>query len=285
MTAPLYPLQFEDVIRRALVEDLGGAGDLTTDAIIPLRMRAEAEVVARENGRVAGLTAATYAFTLLDPAAKVEIRICDGEDAEAGATLALVSGRARALLSAERVALNVLGRLCGIATETRGIVRSLEGLKTRVVCTRKTTPGLRLLEKYAVRMGGGTNHRWGLDDAVLVKDNHRVVAGSITAAVARVRQAVGHMVKVAAEADTLADVKEAVAAEVDVVLLDNMPLEMLREAVALVDGRVVVEASGGITPETARSIAETGVDLISVGWLTHSAPALDVALDVVPAAS
>jgi nicotinate-nucleotide pyrophosphorylase (carboxylating) len=285
MTAPLYPLQFEDVIRRALVEDLGGAGDLTTDAIIPLRMRAEAEVVARENGRVAGLTAATYAFTLLDPAARVEIRICDGEDAEAGATLALVSGRARALLSAERVALNVLGRLCGIATETRGIVRSLEGLKTRVVCTRKTTPGLRLLEKYAVRMGGGTNHRWGLDDAVLVKDNHRVVAGSITAAVARVRQAIGHMVKVAAEADTLADVKEAVAAEVDVVLLDNMPLEMLREAVALVDGRVVVEASGGITPETARSIAETGVDLISVGWLTHSAPALDVALDVVPAAS
>ncbi len=285
MTAPLYPLQFEDVIRRALVEDLGGAGDLTTDAIIPLRMRAEAEVVARENGRVAGLTAATYAFTLLDPAAKVEIRICDGEDAEAGATLALVSGRARALLSAERVALNVLGRLCGIATETRGIVRSLEGLKTRVVCTRKTTPGLRLLEKYAVRMGGGTNHRWGLDDAVLVKDNHRVVAGSITAAVARVRQAIGHMVKVAAEADTLADVKEAVAAEVDVVLLDNMPLEMLREAVALVDGRVVVEASGGITPETARSIAETGVDLISVGWLTHSAPALDVALDVVPAAT
>jgi len=284
MTAPLYPLQFEDLIRRALSEDLGGAGDLTTDAIIPLRMHAEAEVVARENGRVAGLTAATYAFTLLDPAAKIEIRFADGEDAEAGATLALVSGRARALLSAERVALNLLGRLCGIATETRGIVRSLEGLKTRVVCTRKTTPGLRLLEKYAVRMGGGTNHRWGLDDAVLVKDNHRVVAGSITAAVARVRQAVGHMVKVAAEADTLADVREAVAAEVDVVLLDNMPLAMLREAVALVDGRVVVEASGGITPDTARSVAETGVDLISVGWLTHSAPALDVGLDVVTAA-
>jgi len=284
MTAPLYPLQFEDLIRRALAEDLGGAGDLTTDAIIPLRMHAEAEVVARENGRVAGLTAATYAFTLLDPAAKIEIRFADGEDAEAGATLALVSGRARALLSAERVALNLLGRLCGIATETRGIVRSLEGLKTRVVCTRKTTPGLRLLEKYAVRMGGGTNHRWGLDDAVLVKDNHRVVAGSITAAVARVRQAVGHMVKVAAEADTLADVREAVAAEVDVVLLDNMPLAMLREAVALVDGRVVVEASGGITPDTARSVAETGVDLISVGWLTHSAPALDVGLDVVTAA-
>lgn len=283
MTAPIYPLQFDDVIRRALVEDLGGAGDLTTDAIIPLGMLADAEMVAREDGRVAGITAATYAFTLLDPAAQVEIRVRDGQDAEAGSTLALISGKARALLSAERVALNVLGRLCGIATETRGIVRSLEGLKTRVVCTRKTTPGLRLLEKYAVRMGGGTNHRWGLDDAVLVKDNHKVVAGSITAAVEQVRRAVGHMVKVAAEADTLGDVEEAVAAGVDVVLLDNMPLHMLREAVAFVDGRVVVEASGGITPDTARGVAETGVDLISVGWLTHSAPALDVALDVVPA--
>jgi nicotinate-nucleotide pyrophosphorylase (carboxylating) len=283
MTAPIYPLQFDDVIRRALVEDLGGAGDLTTDAIIPLGMLADAEMVAREDGRVAGITAATYAFTLLDPTAQVEIRVRDGQDAEAGSTLALISGKARALLSAERVALNVLGRLCGIATETRGIVRSLEGLKTRVVCTRKTTPGLRLLEKYAVRMGGGTNHRWGLDDAVLVKDNHKVVAGSITAAVEQVRKAVGHMVKVAAEADTLGDVEEAVAAGVDVVLLDNMPLDMLREAVALIDGRVVVEASGGITPDTARGVAETGVDLISVGWLTHSAPALDVALDVVPA--
>jgi nicotinate-nucleotide pyrophosphorylase (carboxylating) len=283
MTAPIYPLQFDDVIRRALVEDLGGAGDLTTDSIIPLGMLADAEIVAREDGRVAGITAATYAFTLLDPAASVEIRVRDGQDAEAGSVLALISGKARALLSAERVALNVLGRLCGIATETRGIVRSLDGLKTRVVCTRKTTPGLRLLEKYAVRMGGGTNHRWGLDDAVLVKDNHKVVAGSITAAVTQVRKAIGHMVKVAAEADTLGDVEEAVAAGVDVVLLDNMPLDMLREAVALVSGRVVVEASGGITPDTARGVAETGVDLISVGWLTHSAPALDVALDVVPA--
>jgi nicotinate-nucleotide pyrophosphorylase (carboxylating) len=277
----LYPLQYEELVRRALAEDLGGAGDLTTDAIVPPEAEAEGALLARAPGRVAGLDAALSAFRLLDAALQVSVRVAEGSDAGAGEPLAVLRGRARALLSAERTALNLLGRLCGIATATRDLVARIAGTSARVVCTRKTTPGLRALEKHAVRMGGGSSHRFGLDDAVLVKDNHLLLAGGVAEAVARVRRSVGHMVKVEVEVETLADLDEALRADVDAVLLDNMPLSDLREAVARTRGRVLLEASGGITPETARAVAETGVDLLSVGWLTHSAPALDVAFDLV----
>lgn len=276
----LHPLQYEDLLRRALREDLGGAGDLTTDAVVPAGLAAEAALVARRAGRVAGLEPALHVFRLLDPGVSWETRTADGSDAEAGATLALVRGSARALLTGERTALNLLGRLCGIATATRDVVARLQGLPTRVACTRKTTPGLRALEKYAVRAGGGSNHRFGLDDAVLVKDNHRLLAGGVREAVARCRAAAGHLVKLEVEVDTLDELDEALACGVDAVLLDNMPLEQLRAAVARCRGRALTEASGGLTPDNVRAVAETGVELVSLGWLTHSAPALDVALDV-----
>jgi nicotinate-nucleotide pyrophosphorylase (carboxylating) len=281
MSAP-HPLLYEELVRRTLLEDLGRAGDLTTDAIVGEDLMAEALVVARQAGRIAGLGVAACAFRLLDPDALVEIERGDGADAVAGARVATVRARARAVLSAERTALNFLCRLSGIATATRQVVAALEGLSARVVCTRKTTPGLRLLEKYAVRVGGGSNHRFGLDDAVLVKDNHRVIAGGVAEAVARVRRHASHMVKIEVEVDTLAQLEEALRVGVDAVLLDNMSVAMLRDAVALARGRAITEASGGITPQTVRAVAETGVDLISLGWLTHSVPALDLALDVVP---
>ena len=212
---------------------------------------------------------------------RVEFRAADGDDVAAGTVLAEVSGPARAILSAERVALNLLGRLCGIATETRRVVALVAGSGARVACTRKTTPGLRALEKYAVRVGGGSNHRFGLDDAVLIKDNHVAVAGGVGPAVRRAKTAVGHMVKVEVEVTSLAQVAEALDAGAEVILLDNMTPGQMREAVALVAGRAVTEASGGITPDNAAAIAATGVDVLSLGWLTHSVPALDVALDVV----
>jgi nicotinate-nucleotide pyrophosphorylase (carboxylating) len=281
MSAP-HPLLYEELVRRTLLEDLGRAGDLTTDAIVGEDLMAEALVVARQAGRIAGLGVAACAFRLLDPDALVEIERGDGAAAVAGARVATVRARARAVLSAERTALNFLCRLSGIATATRQVVAALEGLSARVVCTRKTTPGLRLLEKYAVRVGGGSNHRFGLDDAVLVKDNHRVIAGGVAEAVARVRRHASHMVKIEVEVDTLAQLEEALRVGVDAVLLDNMSVAMLRDAVALARGRAITEASGGITPQTVHAVAETGVDLISLGWLTHSVPALDLALDVVP---
>ncbi|MCB1056295.1 MAG: carboxylating nicotinate-nucleotide diphosphorylase [Acidobacteria bacterium] len=281
--APLYPLVYEDVVRRALVEDLGRAGDLTSDAVIPSDRRAQAVLVARKSGVVAGLDVAASAFRWLDPELAVKLTTSDGTRVGEGTILADIAGPARSLLSAERTALNFLGHLSGIATVTRGIVDSIAGSGARVVCTRKTTPGLRALEKHAVRCGGGSNHRFGLDDAVMIKDNHRLVAGGLSAAVDRVRGRVGHMVKIEVEVDTLEQLDEALALDVDVVLLDNMGPDRLREAVARIrsSGRAVVsEASGGITPETAPAIAATGVDLLSVGWITHSAPNLDVALDV-----
>lgn len=289
---PLYPLLYEPLVRRALEEDLGRAGDLTTDAVVPLDARGEARVVARSEGRIAGLPAALAAFRLLDPGIEVEPSSADSRDAAAGETLAVVRGPLRPILSAERTALNLLGRLSGVATATRGIVRAMESelgpeigpSATRVVCTRKTTPGLRALEKHAVRCGGGASHRFGLDDAVLVKDNHRAVAGGVAEAVRRVRAHVGHLVKVEVEVDTLEELDQALAAGVDAVLLDNMSVDQLAEAVRRArraTPRPVTEASGGITPETAPRIAATGVDLLSVGWITHSAPALDVALDLV----
>ena len=281
MIAPLPPLLYEPLIRRTLEEDLGRAGDLTSDAIIPTDLKAEAAVVARKAGRIAGLEASTSAFRILDPTLEVELRSADGRDAAAGEVLAVVRGAARSILSAERTALNLLGRLCGVATTTRDLVALVAPHGTRIVCTRKTTPGLRALEKYAVRAGGGSNHRFGLDDAVLIKDNHVALAGGIRPAVERARAYVGHLVKIELEVDSLDQLREALDLKVDVVLLDNMSLETLREAVSLARGKALTEASGGITPQTAPAVAATGVDMISVGWLTHSSPSLDVALDVI----
>lgn len=280
MSAPLYPILYEDLVRRALAEDLGRAGDLTSDACLPPDLQGEAKVVVRRAGRIAGLDASLAAFRILDPAAETVAHRRDGEDAEAGAVIATVRGPARVLLSAERTALNLLGRLCGIATVTRDLVAVVAPHGAQVVCTRKTTPGLRALEKYAVRCGGGANHRFGLDDAVLIKDNHRALAGGLTPAVERARRHVGHLVKIEVEVDSLEQLREALDLGVDVVLLDNMSLDMLRAAVEMAKGKAITEASGGIRPDTAAAIAATGVDLLSVGWLTHSAAALDVALDI-----
>ncbi|HVS04497.1 MAG TPA: carboxylating nicotinate-nucleotide diphosphorylase [Thermoanaerobaculia bacterium] len=278
--SPLPPLLYEGLLRAALAEDLGRAGDLTTDAVAAPGAVAAGELVARQEGCVAGLGVALAAFRLLDPELREEWRAGDGDWVPAGTALARIEGSARALLAAERVALNVLGRLCGIATATRRLVDAVAGSDARIVCTRKTTPGLRALEKYAVRAGGGVNHRFGLDDAVLVKDNHLALAGGVREAVARVRRRVGHLVKIEVEVDTLEQLDEALACPIDAVLLDNMSLDALGEAVRRAGGRVVTEASGGITLQSAPAIAATGVDLLSVGWLTHSAPALDVAFDL-----
>lgn len=277
---PPYPLLYEETVRRALAEDLGRAGDLTTDAVVAPDRTATGYLKARAAGRIAGLDVAAAAFTLLDARIAVTRLSADGRDADAGEVLAAARGPARPILSAERTALNFLGRLCGIATSTREIVRAVAGHRCRVVCTRKTTPGLRALEKYAVRAGGGANHRFGLDDGVLIKDNHLAIAGSVGEAVRRVRARIGHMVKIEVEVESLGQLEEALAVKVDAVLLDNMPPADLAEAVRLARGRALTEASGGITPRNAAEIAATGVDLLSVGWLTHSAPALDVALDV-----
>ncbi len=278
--AELYPILYQRLVQRSLEEDLGRAGDLTSDAIVPPDLRAEALVVARREGRIAGLDVALEAFRMLDRSAEIEVLVGDGEDAEAGATLAKVKGLARQMLSAERTALNFLGHLSGIATVTRGMARAIAGTKAKIVCTRKTTPNLRALEKYAVRLGGGANHRFGLDDAVLIKDNHRAIAGSAAEALRRVRGHVGHLVKVEIEIERLEDLEEVLALGVDAVLLDNMDVETLREAVKIVAGRAITEASGNIVPETVAAKAATGVDLLSAGWLTHSAANLDVALDI-----
>ena len=277
--SPLYPMLYEGAVRQALSEDFAGVGDITTDAIVSLDHAAAAHIVARAPGRIAGLDVAAFAFHFLDAGSKFEIRIHDAEDAEAGDTLAIVRGLARPILSAERTALNFLTHLSGIATATRDIVEKVSSYSVSVVCTRKTTPGLRTLEKYAVRAGGGSNHRFGLNDAVLIKDNHILIAGGVQEAVRRVRGQVGHLVKIEVEIDTLDQLETALAEKVDAVLFDNMPPEMLAEAVRTVNGRAVTEASGGVTPQTAEAVAATGVDLISVGWVTHSAPALDISLD------
>lgn len=276
---PLNPLLYDATVRRALLEDLGGAGDVTTDAVVAPDDRASALIVARVPGRVAGMDVALHAFRCLDPQLNFEIRVPDGSDAEAGAVLAVIQGAARPILSGERTALNFLMRLSGIATVTRDIVARIAPHRARLVCTRKTTPGLRALEKYAVRAGGGANHRFGLDDAVLIKDNHILVAGGVAEALRRVRERAGHMVKIEVEVDTLDQLDEALREGVDAVLLDNMPLDMLAEAVRRAHGKALTEASGGVTPQTVGAIAATGVDLISAGWITHSAPALDIALD------
>ena len=276
---PMHPILYEETVRRALLEDLGGRGDVTTDAIVSSNEMACACIIARKPGRVAGIDIAGYAFHCLDSQSRLEVRIHDGRNADEGALLAIARGSARSLLSAERTALNFLARLSGVATATRDIVARIAAYQARVVCTRKTTPGLRILEKYAVRAGGASNHRFGLDDAVLIKDNHIVVAGGVAEAIQRVRRKIGHLVKIEVEVDTLDQLEIALKGKVDAVLLDNMPVATLAEAVRLANRKVITEASGGITPQTAADIAATGVDLLSVGWITHSAPALDLSLD------
>jgi len=276
----LQPIVFEELVRGALREDLGRAGDLTTDALIEATATCRARIVARRPGQVAGGAVAAMAFTLLDPRLAVRQPAADGSEVHAGAAVLELEGPARAILSGERVALNLLGHLSGIATLTASYVRAVAGSGARVVCTRKTTPLLRGLEKHAVRCGGGANHRFGLDDGVLIKDNHLALVGGVAAAVRRARAAVGHMVKLEVEADTLAQVEEALAAGVDAILLDNMDLATLREAVRLIDRRCLAEASGGIDLGTAAAVAATGVDLLSVGALTHSAPWLDLSLEI-----
>ncbi len=276
----LYPVLYEGAVRRAILEDLGNAGDITTDAVVSPEDTATARIVARAPGRIAGVNVAECTFHCLDPNIKLEIRLPDGKDAESGDTIAVIQGAARPILTAERTALNFLMQLSGIATITRNTIAALAPHPTRLVCTRKTTPGLRMLEKYAVRAGGGSNHRFGLDDAVLIKDNHIAVAGGAAEAIQRVRRRIGHLVKIEVEVDTLQQLEEVLKEGVDAVLLDNMTVEMLSEAVRITNKRAITEASGRITPETAKSVAATGVDLISIGWITHSAPALDLSLEI-----
>jgi nicotinate-nucleotide pyrophosphorylase (carboxylating) len=278
----LPDLLIEPVVRRALAEDLGRAGDVTAQACIPEGARMRAVFAARKPGVLAGIDCVRLAVLAMDPDASVDLKLCDGEAFEAGAVLAEVEADARAFLAAERTALNLLGRLCGIATLTQAYVAAVAGTKARIADTRKTTPGLRALEKHAVLCGGGVNHRFGLDDAILIKDNHVAVCGGVGEAVRRARASVGHLMKVEVEVDGLDQLDEALAAGPDVVMLDNFTLPMLREAVARTAGRITLEASGGVNLETVRGIAETGVDVISVGALTHSAPALDVGLDAMP---
>jgi nicotinate-nucleotide pyrophosphorylase (carboxylating) len=279
---PLSPLIVEPAVRAALLEDFGRGGDLTTEATIPAAAPAHGVIAAREPGRVAGLDLAVAAFRLMDHAIKVTVRVPDGADVNAGETIALVDGPARPILTAERVALNYLGRLSGIATATAKLVALIEGTKAKVVCTRKTTPGLRVFEKYAVRCGGGRNHRFGLDDGILIKDNHIVAAGGIENAIAAARARAGHMVHVEVEVDNLDLLDKALKLGANAILLDNMKPDMLREAVKRTAGRAVLEASGNVTADTIAAIAATGVDVISSGAITHSAKCLDVGLDFEP---
>ena len=278
-TAALPQILFEPLVRAALLEDLGRAGDLTSNAIVPAHHVSKTALVARQRGVVAGLDVAALAFRLVDPAIQISVRKPDGSRVEAGDVIAELAGPSRGMLTGERTALNFLCHLSGIASATAAVVDAIGTARARVVCTRKTMPGLRALQKYAVRVGGGANHRFGLDDAVLIKDNHVAIAGGVRQALERARAAVGHLVKVELEVDTLDQLDQALALGVDAVLLDNMSIDTMREAVRRVDGRAVTEASGRITPQTAPAVAATGVDLISIGWLTHSVGVLDIGLD------
>jgi nicotinate-nucleotide pyrophosphorylase (carboxylating) len=277
----LSPLAIDEAVQRALDEDLGRAGDITSVATIPETTRAHAIMIARQAGVIAGLPLAVATFQKLSPDISIQAHIRDGANVAAGSNVLTISGPARAVLSAERTALNFVGRLSGIATLTSDYVRGTAGTNLRICCTRKTTPGLRALEKYAVRCGGGFNHRFGLDDAILIKDNHIAVAGGITAVLERARARVGHLVKIEIEVDTLKQLCEVLDTGLaDVVMLDNMDIDTLCAAVKLAKGRVVLEASGGVTQASIAKIAATGVDYVSSGALTHSAPNFDVALDI-----
>jgi len=279
---PLPRIMLEPLVRAALLEDLGRAGDITTDAIVPADHRATVVLASRQQGVVAGLDLAALAFSLIEPAIEMKVEKPDGSRLVPGDVIATLSGPARGLLTGERVALNFLSHLSGIATATAGIVDAVAGHRARIVCTRKTTPGLRPLEKYAVRCGGGSNHRFGLDDAVLIKDNHIAISGGVRPAIERARANVGHLVKIEVEVDTLEQLDDVLELGVDAVLLDNMSPDTLTTAVKMVAGRAITEASGRVNLATAPAIAASGVDLISVGWLTHSAPILDIGLDTAP---
>jgi nicotinate-nucleotide pyrophosphorylase (carboxylating) len=278
-TRPPLAMLVEPIVRHALEEDLGRSGDTTTELTVPKDKRVAARFVARKAGTISGLIAAECTLRLVDPTLEFRVEKPDGSTVEAGAVLASVSGNAATILTAERVALNFVGHLSGVATATRALVDAVAGTNAKIVDTRKTTPGLRLLEKYAVRCGGGLNHRFGLDDAILIKDNHIAAAGSIKSAVERVRAGIAHMIKIEVEVDTLEQLDDALALEVDTVLLDNMSPAELTRAVQTTNGRALLEASGNVTLATVRAIAETGVDYISSGAITHSAPNLDVGLD------
>lgn len=269
----------EPLVRGALLEDLGRAGDLTSDSTIGADETARVALVSREPGVIAGTDCARLAWELVDPRIVISDLLPDGSRVQPGTVIGTISGPARGLLSGERVALNFLGHLSGVATGTATIADAIAHTHARVADTRKTIPGLRALQKHAVKAGGGSNHRFGLDDAVLIKDNHIAVAGGVAEAVRRAKAGVGHLVKIEVEVDSLAQLAELLPLGVDAVLLDNMGPDLVREAVAMVAGRLITEASGRITPETAVPLAEAGVDLISVGWLTHSAHVLDIGLD------
>ncbi|CAN5670234.1 carboxylating nicotinate-nucleotide diphosphorylase [soil metagenome] len=277
----MHQSQYQHIIDRALAEDLGSAGDISSEGAIPSDATAAAHVVARQEGTLAGLEVARQVFLTIDPATEVRLLKNDGGRVPSGAKLITVAGASRSLLMAERTALNLLGMMSGVATATARLVAAVAGTNARVADTRKTLPGLRGLQKYAVRMGGGINHRFGLFDAVMIKDNHLIAAGGIRAAVESARGRVGHAVTIEVEVTSIEQLKELLTVGADIVLLDNMTPELLSEAVALVDGQMLIEASGGVTPDTIRAIAETGVDIISSGWITHSAPNFDVALDFV----
>lgn len=277
---PVPSLLIEEQVKATLLEDFGRRGDITSNAVIPAGTQTSASMVARQDAVIAGMEAALVAFFLTDPSLNIEIAVQDGQIVEAGTTLCTIQGEARSILAAERTALNFLSHLSGIATATKMLVDLTQGTKAQICCTRKTTPGFRALEKYAVQCGGGSNHRYGLDDAILIKDNHIAVAGSIENAVTQAKQAIGHMTKIEVEVDTLEQLETLLTLPVDAVLLDNMDGETLAQAVAMIAGKITAEASGGINPETVRAIAESGVDLISSGWITHSAPIIDIGLDI-----
>ena len=267
------------LVKDALTEDLGRRGDVTSQATIPADMQAQLQIRARQTGVICGMDLARLSFALVDAQIEFVAQVQDGETVEAGAVLATVRGNARHLLTAERTALNFMTHLSGIATAIRQIVDSVAEYPAQITCTRKTIPGLRIVQKYAVRCGGGRNHRLGLDDAILIKDNHIAIAGDITTAIEQAQAFAGHLIPIEVEVDTLAQLELALDAGVNLVLLDNMPPKLLRQAVILCQGRAKTEASGGITPDSVRAAAETGVDFIAMGYLTHSTTALDIGLD------
>ena len=267
------------LVENALTEDLGRRGDITSQATIPADMQAALQITARQAGVICGMDLARLAFALVDEKIEFIAQVSDGERVVAGAVLAMVRGNARHLLTAERTALNFMTHLSGIATATQQIVDSVAAYPVQITCTRKTIPGLRIIQKYAVRCGGGRNHRLGLDDAILIKDNHIAIAGDIKTAIQQAQDFAGHLIAIEVEVDTLAQLEQALDAGVSLVLLDNMAPEILSQAVAMCKGRAKTEASGGITPATVQAVAKTGIDFIAMGYLTHSTTALDIGLD------
>lgn len=279
--SPLPDIILDPIVRLALEEDFGRAGDITTDSTIDAVSTLQAQIISRESGRLAGIDAALYTLKIIDSSIVFEMLKVDGDSLKPNDCVGVLTGKARSILLAERVVLNFLGHLSGIASLTETYVSQVSHTKAKILCTRKTTPGLRALEKKAVVCGGGNSHRYGLDDAILIKDNHIAACGSVTEALNRAKSNVGHLQKIEVEVDTLDQLKEALQVKPDVIMLDNMDIKTLKNAVELIDGRCISEASGGVNIQTVSKIAETGVDYVSVGALTHSAKNLDLGLDIV----